>query len=467
MFIGRKEELSELERLYSSDKFEFAVIYGRRRVGKTTLIREFCRGKRAFYFVAREAEGSSNLKMAAEEMASQGLIQAGTYFKDWNALLDVVGAASAAKRMILAIDEYPYLAAGEKSISSILQTHIDGKLKDGRLFLILCGSSMSFMENQILGHKSPLYGRRTIQLKVKPFGFFEAREFLSGFSPEEQAALYGATGGVPEYLGSIDNGESMDGNLTRLFFKESGRLYEEPSNLLKQELREPALYNSVIASIAGGASRLNEIATGVGMESNAASRYVNALMSLGILKKETPVSEKPGRRSIYAIADNMFRFWYRFVFPNMSAIEAGAGEVVWKNKAAGGLSQFMGGVFENICLEYLWAMQKKDRLPVAAGRMGRWWGNNPVLKRQDEVDILAIDGDTALLGERKWRSAVSLDVLTTLRERGDIFDVRRRYFYIFAKNDFEEPLLREAARDRFVSLLTLAGMINDTVEAVR
>lgn len=462
MFIGRKEELAKLLTMHESGRFEFAVVYGRRRVGKTTLIREFCRGKRAFYFVARETSSAANLKILSEEMSAQGLVQRGACFETWEAFFAAAGELAATKRLVVAIDEYPYLASAEKGISSALQTYIDGEFKTGQMFLILCGSSMSFMENRILGHKSPLYGRRTAQFHVKPFGFFDSRQFMPAFAQEEQAALYGATGGIPEYLAQIDGDASLKDNITELFLKETGALYEEPSNLLKQELREPALYNAIIAATAGGATRLNEISTKVGMESNKTAKYLASLVSLGIIGKTTPIGEKVGRKTIYTVADGMFRFWYRFVFPNMSAIASGAGSVVYDKKVADGLPRFLGGVFEEICVEYLLAMQVRGRLPIFAGAIGRWWGNNPALKRQDEIDIIAFDGDAALIGECKWRSAaVDADVLATLVERGNIFAKTRIYYYIFAKSGFTKKMLAAQKERGDVALLTLAEMTRE------
>ncbi|MDO5562001.1 MAG: ATP-binding protein [Synergistaceae bacterium] len=468
MFIGRKEELAKLSAMHKSGKFEFAVVYGRRRVGKTTLIREFCRGKRAFYFVARETSSDANLRMLSEEMAAQGFVRHGTYFESWDAFLATAGELASTERFVVAIDEYPYLASAERSISSALQMYIDGVFRSGHLFLILCGSSMSFMENQILGHKSPLYGRRTAQFHVKPFGFFTAREFMPTFTQEEQAALYGATGGVPEYLAQIDGSASLKENITELFLKATGPLYEEPSNLLKQELREPALYNAIIAAVAGGSTRLNEIATKVGMESNKTAKYLASLISLGIIGKETPIGEKVGRKTIYVVADGMFRFWYRFVFPNMSAIVSGAGGVVYDKKVAEGMPQFLGGVFEGICVEYLLAMQTRGKLPIFAGAIGRWWGNNPAFKRQDEIDILAIDGGAALIGECKWRAGeVDADVLAALVERGEIFAKARNFYYIFARKGFTKKMAAAQKERGDVTLLSLADMTREYDGAAR
>ena len=218
MFIGRSRELAKLESLYNSNHFEFAVFYGRRRVGKTTLINEFIKDKHAVYYMAVEGTKKENLAGLSKALLAAHTVSA-PQFGDFEDLLEYVDQlAMTNARQILVVDEFPYLASSYPPISSMLQSHIDQCWKNSRLFLILCGSSMSFMEEQVLGYKSPLYGRRTVQFKLHPFTFFEARQMLSGFSAEEQAILYGVTGGIPEYLSRIDRNRSMDENIIELFF---------------------------------------------------------------------------------------------------------------------------------------------------------------------------------------------------------------------------------------------------------
>ena len=307
MFIGRSRELNKLNALYNSNQFEFAVFYGRRRVGKTMLINEFIERKKAVYYMAVEGTKKENLTGLSKAFLQDSLAPL-SQFGDYEDLLAYIDQlALTGERYIIAIDEFPYLAASYPVISSLLQKHIDHCWKSSNLFLILCGSSMSFMEEQVLGYKSPLYGRRTAQFKIHPFTFFEARQMLTAFTSEEQAVLYGVTGGIPEYLSRINPSISLDKNLIELFFDESGRLFEEPVNLLKQELREPATYHSIISAIAGGASRLNEIAGKTGLETSGCSNQIASLIALGIIRKETPVTEPAtSRKTIYRLEDSMF-----------------------------------------------------------------------------------------------------------------------------------------------------------------
>ena len=468
MFVGRSEELKKLNEMYAGDKFECAIIYGRRRVGKTTLIKEFIKDKNAIYFVAREADGALNLNRFSVDVysATAKELAGNAFFPDWEKAFDYIFKISLDNRIILAIDEYPFLAGGYRPISSILQAHIDAQFKDSRLFLILCGSSMSFMEHQVLGYKSPLYGRRTAQFKITPFSFFDALPFLEPFPKEDKAVLYGVTGGIPEYLNKINTAKPVSENIINLFLTASGPMFEEPSNLLKQELREPATYNGIIEAIAGGASRLNEIATKCGMESNKCGKYLKSLMSLGIVKKELPVTETISKKSVYFLDDMMFRFWYRFVFPNMSGIVSGLGGAIFDSEISGELSAYMGLVFEEICKQYLLEEAKKpnkNALPFLPGKIGRWWGNNPKEKRQEEIDILTYRKDAALFCECKWTNApMDVDVLTGLIRKTALFRYKEVWLWLFSKTGFTDGLYKEAgkqSRQENVRLIRFEDML--------
>lgn len=459
MFYGREKELKKLNSMYDSNKFEFAVFYGRRRVGKTTLIREFCKDKHAIYFVAREASGEVNLQNFSNDVfgVTDRNKMGNIYFHDWEKAFEYIGNISKEERMILVIDEYPYLAENLTSISSVIQAHIDMKFKDGKLFLILCGSSMSFMENQVLGYKSPLYGRRTAQFRVKPFTYFQSLPFMEGYDDEDKAVFYGITGGIPEYLSKINNRLSLKENIIALYLNDSGALYEEPTNLLKQELREPATYNGIIDSIAAGASRLSEIASKNSMESNKCAKYLSSLISLGIVKKEIPITEKTSKKSIYLLKDQMFRFWYRFVFPNMSLIASGFGEEVYNAKIESQLNSFMGLTFEEICKQYMY--QNIKSAPFFFGNIGRWWGNNPKLKRQEEIDLMAFEDDNVIFGECKWtNSLVDTDVLNDIVTQSEIFHYKHIYFYIFAKRGFTDRCIKKAKDMGNVNIICFKDM---------
>ncbi|MDR0388779.1 MAG: ATP-binding protein, partial [Spirochaetaceae bacterium] len=388
MFVGRERELETLEGYYAQPGFHFAVFYGRRRVGKTTLINKFREGKKSIYFVATESSAKENLDLFSARILS-ALAPKGPRnpFVSFTEAFDYCFRSGSRERIILVIDEYPYLAESDRGVSSILQAAIDAHRDKSRLFLILCGSSMSFMENQVLGYKSPLYGRRTSQFKVMPFSYYECAGMLKGFTDKEKITLYGASGGIPEYLSHINNSLSLAKNLEELFFNPSGRLFEEPSNLLKQELKVPRTYNSIIAAIAKGASRLNDIASKAGIATSQCSNMLAALVSLGIVKKEYPVTGAGSRKTIYVLADLMFRFWYRFVLPDLSRISMGLGRTVCRELLAGGIEAHTGYVFEECARQFMLRELGRGRFNFTD--LGRWWGSNPVLHREEEIDIVA------------------------------------------------------------------------------
>lgn len=451
MFAGRQKELVKLESMYKEESFQFAVIYGRRRVGKTTLISEFLKDKRAISYISVEGtmkENLTGLSAAVVHGLTGGTGFSGMVYQDFEALLTEIDGHCKEQRLVLAIDEYPYLAASYPAISSLLQRHIDMCWKNSRLFLILCGSSLSFMENQVLGYKSPLYGRRTAQFKIRPFTFFESRELLGTFSPEEQAVLYGVTGGVPEYLNRVQPTLSLDDNLLTMFFDNNGMLFEEPVNLLKQEMREPASYHSIVSAIASGASKLNEIATKTGLESSACSNFLTSLIQIGIVEKEKPVTEKENsRKTLYRLSDSMFLFWYRFVRPNITAISMGIGKGVYEKNVKPQINDFMGSVFEEICRQYLCRTDVYPTLPFLFGRIGKWWGTNRKERREEEIDIVAVDDKRMILGECKWRNEkTDGKVLYTLVERGELLSGPEKYYYVFSKSGFEENTEEPAAR---------------------
>jgi AAA+ ATPase superfamily predicted ATPase len=459
MFVGRSAELEKLNSLYTGDRFECVVIYGRRRIGKTSLIREFIRNKEAIFFTGMETDSGENLEYLSRSIMKPPFGEgASPVFSNYEEALDAVHERSLEKRLILVIDEYPYLAESYRGISSLLQTWIDHRLRNGKLFLILCGSSMSFMENQVLGYKSPLYGRRTAQMRVEPFGFFEARSFYANFSPEDLAGIYGITGGVPQYLALMDDSLNLAENIRKNFLDPSAYLFEEPGNLLKQEVREPAGYNAILRAIATGSSKNAEIASKVSMESSACSAYLKNLIALGIVKKETPVTEKSTRKTIYSLADNMFRFWYRFVPSQMALIQNGMAERAYE-RVEREFPSFMGRVFEDICREYLWRRNAAGTLPVQFTEAGRWWGNDPFRRSEAEIDLIATDGEDAIFCECKWtNSPVASADLDALNDRSRLLHYRSKFLFLFAKRGFTENCREKASRMDNVTLFSLEEM---------
>lgn len=460
MFIGREKELKTLNTLYSSDRFEFAVIYGRRRVGKTKLITEFIGDKKAIYFTGVESNAKQNLdNLSKSIMEYCGGIEAETAFASFQAALEYVFRLSEKERLILAIDEYPYIARESKSLASTLQLLIDKYKETSKLMLILCGSSMSYMEDRVLSYKAPLYGRRTAQIKLLPFSFDETCRYFKSFSDKDKALLYGIFGGTPQYLLFVNEQLNIEENIKNTFLNPDCAIFEEPVNLLKQEVREPAVYTAIITAIAAGASRMSEICSKVGEDTNTVSVYLKNLVALGIIRKETPFGEKASKKTVYSIADNMFRFWYRFIPENSSVISRGASDLAYK-RIEPELSTYMGGVFEDICRQYLWKLLISGNCPVDFSDIGRWWGSDPKTKTQQEIDIMGTDKTAALFAECKWTNEkVDLGVLEMLAARGEMFPYKQKYFYIFSKSGFTKGCIDKAAEMGNVSLISYADMI--------
>ena len=456
MFIGRDKELSVLDKLYKSDKFEFVVIYGRRRIGKTALINHFIDDKKSIYFMGIESNEKQNLENLSKSImeCSKGF-QIDTCFASYQAALEYVFKIAEKERVILTIDEYPYVARGSKSLASTLQFLIDKYKDTSKLMLILCGSSMSYMEDHVLAYKAPLYGRRTAQMKIMPFDFEESCKYFKKLSDEDKALMYGIAGGTPQYLLQMNDNLSVEDNIKNTFLNPMSFLYEEPVNLLKQEVREPAIYTAIITAIATGHSRMSEISTKVGENTNVCSRYLKNLINLGIIKRETPYGEKDSKKSIYSIEDNMFNFWYRFVVDNNSIIVRGATDLVYK-KIEKQLSDYMGRVFEDICTQYLWKQLLAGNSPIEFVSLGRWWGNDSVNKCQTEIDIMGEqDNKTALFAECKWRNEnVDLDVLEKLVDRSTLFCYSKVHYYLFSKTGFTKGCMERAEEMGNVTLVS-------------
>ncbi len=461
MFIGRERELTVLRNQYHSDKFEFTVIYGRRRVGKTAIINEFVKDKDVIYFTGVESNAKQNLENFSQSiMGYKGDLPQGSEFVSFQDALEFLFKLAHEKRIILVIDEYPYVAKASKSLASTLQLLIDKYKDTSKLFLILCGSSMSYMEDHVLAYKAPLYGRRTAQLKILPFEFSQACKQYPKFTAEEKALAYGMVGGTPQYLLQIDDRLSMKENIKKIFLNAASFLFEEPTNLLKQEVREPAIYNAIINAIATGGTKLSEISSRVGEDTSVCAFYIRNLIALGIVKKEMPYGESSGKKTIYLIEDPMFRFWYRFVAKNTSLISRGADEIAYQ-RIEPYLAEYMGIVFEDISKQYLWDQLLDGHCPVNFADIGRWWGTNKKTRQQEEIDIMgAEDKNTALFGECKWTNEkVDLAVLEKLVERSQLFSYPNNYYYLFAKSGFTKGCIEKAETMGNVALVEYRDML--------
>ena len=449
MFAGRQSELKKLEALYGSDVFECVVVHGRRRVGKTALIREFIEDKKAIYFSALETSSRENLENLTSRIESfppeqTSKSQSMATFED---AFDHAFALALSERVVLIIDDYQFLVAAQRGISELICAQIDNNLNKSKLMLIICGTSEPVMESETLGFDSPFHGRRTAQISLEPFNFFETRRLYTKFSPYDIAVIYALTGGVPKYLELMDPDATIEDNIRRSYLDASSFLFEEPANILRREVRDPTYYNAILRAIAMGKTKNSEIAHTVGLETSACTAYLKNLIALGLVGKYTPMTERAGKKTIYEIGDYMFRFWYRFVFGNISLIQGGMSDRIWRS-VANDMPSFMNSVFQDICR--LWLQQRNDaeRLPIKFVDIGRWWGVDPVWKTDAVVPIIAYSDDfNAIFADCEWsEEPMQVTALNSLFERSRLFRFANRHLYLFSRAGFSEECTEVAAR---------------------
>lgn len=462
--IGRKNELQQLDRLYLSNKFEFMIMYGRRRVGKTTILQEFSKEHRTIFFPAQEKNDALNLHDFSKLMQQHFDRTFIAPFQSWEDAFSYAGQKSDQERTVVIIDEFPFLASANPSIKSILQHQIDHSWNTKNIFLILCGSSVSFMINEVMGYESPLYGRITGSMEVKPFDYLESAEFFPDYSPEDKLISYGILGGVPRYLNAFDPAKSIRENIKNEILRNGAFLNDEPQALLRMELREPVIYNSILEAVSNGCNRITDISNRIHEEKSKCSKYILTLQSIRLVEKHVPCGEsQDSKKGIYEITDNYYRFWYRYVFSNQSyytmlGIEQACDEILDE------INDYMGPVFEAVCLQYLIRAAKIGRLPFVPYTIGKWWGNNPAIRQQDDVDILALDkkGTKGIFCECKFRNKpMPMEEYDNLVTATKAFpSVKEVYLIFFSKSGFTAPVQKRAA-DEGTTLFTLEDLFSE------
>lgn len=443
MFVDRVEELEYLEKLYEEYSARLLIVYGRRRIGKTELLKQFSKDKKHLFFSSDLSSEQEQLRQFTEriyQITRESFLQTQS-FSSWDALLRYVFDHLSHKISLIIIDEFPYLCISNAALPSVLQKIWDEKAKSSNIFLILCGSYMSFMERKVLGSKSPLFGRRTGQIALHSLSFEHLNDFFPHYSKQKRVYTYAILGGTPAYLQRFDDQRTIEQNTKEEILRKNAFLYSEPRFLLMEELREPSIYFSVLRSIAFGKTRLNEIVQETGIDNRyKINKYLTVLRELRIIKREVPVTEdKPhkSRKGIYIIADPFFRFWFRYVFPNMSYLEEDDVDYVWEEKISLDLTNFVGFVFEDICIQKLKSLNKDNKLPFKLKNIGRWWNAN------DEIDIVAYnDEGSFIFCECKWTNKkVGLNILERLQDKANRFsEVRQKYFGFFSKSGFTEEM---------------------------
>ncbi len=371
LIIGREKELAQIENLYNRDCFEFLVMYGRRRVGKTTILQEFSDRHRVIFYSAQEKNDSLNLQDFSRTVQQYFDGRFIAPFQTWEDAFAYVTDHSGNERTMIIIDEFPFMAGPNPSIKIMLQHEIDHKWKKQNIFLLLCSSSVSFMVNDIMGYESPLYGRKTSSMEVQPFDYLDSARFFPDYSYEEKLTAYGILGGVPLYLNAFSPKQCIKDNIEKEILANGAFLNDEPMMLLRMELREPNIYNSILEAIARGYNKVTEIADCIHEEKSKCSKYLLTLLTIRLVEKRMPCGEPSGsKKTIYTLTDNFYRFWYHYIFANKSYYEM-LGEADAAEEIIGDISNFMGIAFEDICRQYLIRQARLKKLPFVPAEIGR------------------------------------------------------------------------------------------------
>ena len=446
-FIDRHDEIDFLEKEYKRDGSSLVILYGRRRVGKTALTNKFIEDKQAVYFLATEENETQNRvafkNIVAEQTGNELLMNANV--DSWDMIFKVwMDAAASSEKKLMIIDEFQYLGKANHAFPSVFQKIWDTILKDRNVMVVLCGSLISMMESQTLSYSSPLYGRRTGQIKLKQIPFRHYREFFPDKSEKELIEYYAITGGVPKYIELFYDSSDIYTAIENNVLSKSSFLYDEPNFLLQREVSEVGSYFSIIKTIASGNQKLSKIATTLELKQTGLTKYLKTLINLDILVREVPVTEdnpENSKRGLYKIKDNFMLFWFKFIFPNLSYIESGHAELAMKKIRTNFVDAHVSYVYEDVCIEKMWALNAGDTWDFHFDKVGRWWNSNT------EIDIVALDqeGSHIIFGECKyWTNKVGMDVLRDLELKAKQVDWKREmrddYFILFSVNGFSDEL---------------------------
>lgn len=422
-FLGREKEILGLEKEYARDG-GFVVIYGRRRIGKTTLIKQFIKSKTAFYFLATKEVESQSMKRFAGVIArtTGNSVMQKAAFSDWLDLFQAVADYKPNEKKVLVIDEFPYLVKVNDSFPSILQNAWDEILKDSNVMLILCGSLISMMKKHALSYESPLYGRRTAQMRIAPLPFTTVYENQK-LSFEEAAEQYSITGGVPKYMEFFSDGQPLYEQIKENVLSKNGFLYEEPNFLLTDEVQVLTNYFSIIKVIADGNHKLGTIAGILGLETSALTPYLKTLSELGFTEKQVPVTEKNAektRKGLYFISDNFLRFWFRYVYPYKGELELDNMQISLDELDKDFKEKFVAFAYEDICKEIFARLCSDKAIDFTPSKIGSYWLNDK--SGNTQIDVMAVDTVNKRLfaGECKYHNQpIDADVYFELVKKVD------------------------------------------------
>lgn len=449
-FVDREQEMDTLQSEYERDGSALVVLYGRRRVGKTTLISEFIKDKKALFFLASEeaeVQNRNSFKDKVAEFIDSDLLRSADV-KTWDVLFKAIVDTQFESKPVIVLDEFQYLGKANPAFPSIFQRIWEEYLKDRQIMVILCGSLISMMESQTLAYGSPLYGRRTAQIRLTQIPFAYYHEFFPSKSRRELIEMYAITGGVPKYIELFSESKDIYSAIQKCVLNRSGYLYDEPHFLLQQEVTEVGSYFSIIRAIAAGNSKLSAIAGILETKATSLTKYLKTLIDLDILEREVPITEdnpEKSKKGLYKIKDNYLRFWFAFVYPNMSFIESGHSRIVMDKIKKSLVQNHIAFVYEDVCKERMWDLNAEGAWPFNFTKLGRYWD------AKDEIDIAALDpeGKNLILGECKyWAEPVGISVLRSLEAKANSVswnrDDRKVWYVLFSASGFSENLMKEA-----------------------
>lgn len=467
-FVGRKSELKLLDDLYKSKKFEMLIMHGRRRVGKSFLLAHFAslHSKDTVFFTADKGSESSNVRNFCLEL--KRVLNAGDFLdslETWRDVYSFIDSESFSKRLNIIIDEFTYLYNSCPAYDSGLQNAIDRILKKKNIFLILCGSEVSVIEDLFDNTAKPLYGRKTADIKLQPFTYKDAKAFFPRYNNEEVLTVYSILGGTPLYLSLFDDSLSIRDNVIKNCLSTTGYLFNEVDTLLRMELKETQFYKSVLLAINSGASSLNDIKMRVGEEGAKVAKYLSVLENLGFIKAESPVGEKgKARNTLYSIDDNYFAFYFRFIYKHINMLNGFISPAIYYDRefTTENMNAYIGHRFERVCLQYIRKKSYNGDLPFFAEEIGRWWGNNSVTRQQDEIDIVAQDKDNAILCECKYtQEPFDEKELSDLQRSAPCVKRDNLYFWIFSRNGVTPGVKKKIRGQDNYKVVTIKELLID------
>ena len=433
MFIGRERELKALNDVYEKKGFGMTVIYGRRRVGKSTLIKEFIKGKKVIFYTATKVGAERNLELFSKQVldAIDPVMNQATFSSIEGALDFITEKLPDKQKTILGIDELPYWAEKDEALLSVFQKYIDTRWGSKNMMVILCGSALSFMEKKVLSEKSPIFGRRDSQLKLEAFNYRDSALFVPKYSVEDKAICYGVTGGVAKYLSLFDAKKSLDDNIIRLFFNADGYLFDETRNLLVQEFSDVTLVNNIIEQVASGENTLNNIAAKIHEKETTVLYSLEKLIEVGLVEKRNCITEEKNKKKTrYVLKDHMFKFWYQFIPKAVSVIEMGQGETYYKKVVKPQIHSYMGSVFEEMCRYYTLEQGIQGTYGSFLTQTGTWWGVEQIIdedgkrySQSADIDVVGISSvdKTAVVGECKFKNEkIDKEIYETLLRRSKL-----------------------------------------------